>query len=307
MSDPDKLIEQLIEVLDAGIDQFDESVDASQKAMYQKVLELTKDLDISNGKIKPTVKNLRIIRRIKTELEDAILNDKYLKSVDKYLAAYSEVDDIQQKYFSTIDKTFKPSTLYSEVKLLSIELSVENLTRSGLSANVTSKVQDLLVKSVKNGMSYSEMQEAMRNFLLTNENGDGALARYSKQIVTDGLYGYSRAYNALATQDLGLEWYMYVGSLKKASRAFCVKMVEASKSGCMRYIHKSQVAELLKGHICSGNVPLNPKNGLPFGFKDDTTVENFISDHAGGWNCRHKMQPISTSAVPKSVREAVNK
>lgn len=305
MTEGDKLIRDLIDTLDNGIDGFGDSIQSSQRVMYEKVLELTGELELQGGKVKPSVKNLRVIRKIKTELEKAILNDKYKKSIEKYLQAYSEVDNVQQQYFSLIDARFSPGAIFREVRQQAIESVVDKLTESGLRANVTGKVQDILFQQVKEGVSYTELKDQMRTFLTNDQNGDGALARYASQITSDALYGYSRNYTALAADDLGLEWYKYVGSLKKTSRPFCVAMVDAAVNGCMEYIHRSQVDELLKGHICGKQIHINDKTDLPDGFIPGTTAANFISDNAGGYNCQHKMVPVSSFAVPQSYKDKI--
>lgn len=301
----DDLVQELHDVLDGGIDQFDESVQGSQRAMYAKLLELTKELDVTNGKIKPSVKNLRLIRQIKTELEKAILNDKYLKSVDTYLKAFDKAQEIQKQYYTSLDAEFQTGQIFTELRNQAV-LSVSNLlTEQGLSANVTSKVEDLLRQNILSGSSYADMQESMRTFLMNDENGDGALARYSKQITTDAIYTYAANYTQLAVDDLGMEWFVYTGNLIQTSRPFCTAMIDQS-GDCTKFIHISEFPELLKGHVCAVDVSLNKKTGLPDGFRADTSTANFIS-YRGGYNCRHKLMAVSDAIVPQKYWDKIGR
>lgn len=297
----DLLISELIHVLDSSIDSFNSSVPAIERGMYSRVLELIKELDLSNGRVKVTAKNMRILGSLKQELNNAILNKSFEKKIGELVKAYDKVESVQSQYFSTVAASFSPGAIFKEVKKQAIQSVRDGLAESGLSYNVTSKVQGILKQNITTGGRFTDLTEQMRAFLIDDKTGEGALARYSKQIVFDGLQQYSATYTQLATDDLGLNFFKYVGTLKETSREFCRTLIEA-KNGCMPYIHRSQFSELLRGEICGHQVELNKKTDLPEGMKKETTVDN-LQLLRGGWSCGHQLIPVSSAIVPKHLRE----
>lgn len=110
--------------------------------------------------------------------------------------------------------------------------------------------------------------------------------------------------NRLFTDDLGAEWFQYVGSVIETTRQFCELLTEKE------YIHKSEIKDILNGYIeIDGKVhecEMNPKTGLPKGLIEGTTEQNF-QVNVGGWNCRHQLIPISELMVPEHIRAKFDK
>lgn len=298
---PQELTDKLTTALDDALDEFHASLEPSQERAYRRVLELSKELEVKNGRLRPSIRNVRLIVKIRKELEDAILNDKYFESIDKLTKVIDEVDNIQSQYFSAVVSSYTPSAVFGELKKQAIQSTIEGLSTAGVSANIGAKLQDILRVNITSGASFKDLSTQLEGFLTDTKSGEGALKKYATTYSTTAIYQYSAQYNQLATNDLGFEWFIYNGGKQKTSRPFCVHMLEAAKSGCMEYIHVSQFPELLKGHICSGNVGLNKKTDLPEGFIEGTTPSNF-QVYRGGWNCRHKLLGVPSALVPKALR-----
>jgi hypothetical protein len=298
---PEQLTDKLTTALDDALDEFHATLEPSQREAYRRITELAKDLELKNGRIRPSIRNVRLIVKIRKELEDAILNDKYFESIDKLVKVIDEVDVIQSQYFSAVVASYTPSAVFSELKKQAIQSTVEGLSTAGISQNIGAKLQDILRVNITSGASFKELSAQLEGFMMDTKTGEGALKKYATTYSTTAVYQYSAQYNQLATNDLGFTWYVYSGGKQKTSRPFCVKMLEAANEGCMKYIHVSQIPELLKGHICSGDVGLNKKTGLPEGFIEGTTPSNF-QVYRGGWNCRHKLLSVPSALVPKELR-----
>jgi hypothetical protein len=173
------------------------------------------------------------------------------------------------------------------------------LTETGIEAGVTDGLRQILMRNIQQGGSLADMTEQLRNYMLTNDTGEGALEKYVKTYSTTAISQYSREYGKTIADDLGLEWYLYTGSLKTTSRQFCIHAVEE------KYIHISEFEELLKGHFRNGSrVSLDRKTGLPQGMMAGTNIDNFIR-RAGGWNCDHGLIAIDESIVPQEVKDQV--
>lgn len=301
MPTSDKLIEKTLSTIDDAVTSFNSSVPATQKKAFAKVVELLNDLDKSNGKVKVTVKNVRLIQRIKKELESIIISNEYKKKVELFVVSFDEVTDLNNQYFSKIATEFEPSTIFQEIKTQSIDAVRENLLTTGMRANIVNKLGDILNQNITTGARMEDLTEQVRIFLTDTKEGDGALVRYAKVYTIDALNQYNAQYTATATDDLGLEWYKYVGSLITTSRPFCNALIDAKKNG-MEYIHRSQFKDLLKGNVNGKRVPLYDKTELPEGMIAGTNEFNFPINR-GGYGCGHQLMPVSSAVVPKELRD----
>ena len=176
---------------------------------------------------------------------------------------------------------------------------------SGVNINVISKVQEILQTNITSGGSYAQMQTEMKAFIQGDAENLGAFNKYANTFVVDGVNTYARTYQTLLTEDLGIEWYMYVGSLLETSRSWCKEMVKK------KYIHKSELSTVLHDNIdgveiCSADIPCNSKTKLPSGMKKDTTPQNLLVN-AGGWNCGHKFIGVDSAIVPQHIKDKIKK
>ena len=292
-----QLLDILTEALSKSTSKFNDQLPAIEKQMYEKVLSLLNELEVSGGKLKVSVKNIRIIGQIKRELNKVILTPKYRQAVDDFINAFDTITDLQTSYFDLINSGYKASSIMLEIKKATIEDVKSNMLDVGINYNVSQKVSDILRQQITSGGKFTDLVEGIRKQMLGD--GEGALQRYAKTYANDSLYTYSRQYHEVFASDLSIEWYRWHGSIMETSRPFCVAMNENTRAGgCLEYIHVSQFDDLLKGHICSDEVALGKKTKLPEGFKKNTTVSNFATN-AGGWNCEHMLIPTPTAAVPK--------
>jgi hypothetical protein len=303
---PEDILFELDNQLLNAVDTFNDGIPKMQEQMLNKVIELTSELDRRNGNIIVSVKNLRIIRSIRKELTDAIVNDDYTKKVDDFVAAFEKVQQTNDQYFAAISTSFSKRELYTEIRKLAVEQTLEGLSAAGIEGEVIVPLADILSKNVTQGGKYTDFVGQVREYLTNTETSKGALDRYAKTYTTDSLYQFSANYNQTITEDLGFVWFQYAGDIQDTSREFCDEMVKARNNGCLKYIHISQFDELLKGRICDKQVEINPRTKLPNGFYNNTTTTNFQT-YRGGWNCRHRLTAVPSAVVPKSLRELYEK
>ena len=258
--------------------------------IYSKLLDELKQLTLySDGSIKNNLENIKRISRIKKELENIVLDKKYLASVSEYLTAFETVEKIQNVYFSKLSSDFTPMKVLAEVKKQAITDTAEMLTKNGVDVNFLNPIKEIIKTNITSGGSYAELTEQLRKEILGTPDLDGKLMKYAQQVTTDAINQYSAQYMKIITDDLGLVWFRYVGSLIKTSRPFCVALVKKS------YVHKDEFPEILKGNIDGKKVSLA-------GLNANTTPDNF-QILRGGWNCGHQLISISTESVPKKLQE----
>jgi len=289
------MIDDVIKSISQAETDFDRTAAKAQKIALDKVLTLTKELDTKNGRIIPNAKNLKTVARLRKMLEGAIFSREYKQSVDKLSKSFETIESGMTGYYSTLSDKLPAREKYTIMRGQAVENAVTGLSQAGIEANVTGRIREMLLTSVTTGARYNDMVEQMRTHLTDTPDQTGALRRYSQTYVTTALSQYVGQYNKMMSDDLGLEWYAYRGSLKATSRPFCTLLVKKE------WVHVSELPDLIKGKIDGEQVPIYEKTGLPAGMISGTTTDNLIVN-CGGWNCDHNFYPVIEKRVPESVR-----
>lgn len=299
----EELQQKIIGEIDSSIQSFNDGVPSLEKAMYERILSSLRGLDIKDGVIQNNAKNLRIISELDRSLEGAILNPEYLKQVKGFIQSFSTVGQYQSQYFNMIQNGWKPNEALANLKNIAVDTTLESLTETGIKGNVVNKIRDLLTTNITSGGKYSDLIAQVSEFVVSSKDNPGVLQRHVGQVTIDSLHTYARTYDKMVSDDLGLEWFMYTGSLIETSRCFCQAMVKK------KYFHKSEVSKILSGDFqeyadldCSGS----SSTGLPAGMIDGTNESNFFV-RAGGYRCGHKIAPVISSIVPAEIRRRFEK
>ena len=304
-----KSFHPIFDIIDGASADFDKVVEASEKKILQETLSLIKGLETdAQGNIKTTISNLKKIGVIKTRLTKIANNKQFLAGVAKLIGAFDKIYNEQKKYFDSLSSNFVAHTNYHMgasskfelMKSIAAQNVANNLTGAGLSANVTGKISDMLLRAVTTGAKYSDIVSEMHAYLLSTETSQGALSKYAKTYAVTALGQYTGQNNKLVTDDLGCEWFMYTGSTIETTREFCAHMTKK------KYIHISEFADILAGKIDGHECAIYDKTGLPYGLIEGTTPENFLVN-VGGWNCRHQLVPIAKEMVPAEIRAKFEK
>ncbi len=185
---------------------------------------------------------------------------------------------------------FKKKDIYDEILEFSKQQAAFNLLDSGVDVNFLEQILARLNSNVQIGSNIDDLIADLKEFITGGEEGVGALQRYVTQVSSDSLTQFNATYNQTITQDLGIEWYKYVGTRIENTRPFCVHHAN-------KYYHKKEVELLGAGKELDGR-PLS-QDELKGRIKGTNSSNIFIN--RGGWNCRHQFSPISARFVPKSV------
>lgn len=304
MAQPDKILEQLQDLIQERIDQFNGNLPAVQQSAFNAILDLTSELEVgSDRRIKPSIKNVKLIAKIKQELQKIIGKTDFEASLDDLVKTYDDITRLQNSYFTSLIGKFKVPKVLDEIRNLSIEATKDAFSEDALAVNVIDPIRDILVKNITQGGSRDEFLEEVRAYILGKEGEEeGRLLKYSKTYTTTALNQYSRNYGSTLSDDLGFQWYQYIGTNKDTTRPFCLKLTEAKRNGCMEYIHKSQFEDLVKGIICGEQVPIYEKYNLPQGMIEGTNASN-LRVNAGGWNCNHDFAGVPDVLVPQKYKD----
>ena len=126
-----------------ALSKFDKAIPGLQGKVYAEMLEQVKRLDIRDGRIAVTVKNLSILNSIKGKLNRIILNDEYRGEIKDFAKAFNDVYKLQAEYWRGIESTFKPRPLLKAIRNQSITDVVKGLT-DGIGANVSDALINIL-------------------------------------------------------------------------------------------------------------------------------------------------------------------
>ncbi len=308
MAQGNKEIQAVLKTIGDGLITWNEAMPKIQEQIYRRLLIFQKELIVQGDTITNSVKNIKLLSRLKSDIEAIIFDDSdYLEAVTKFAKLYDKVNDLNYVYFKALEKKFKPPKVIEAVKEQSISIVLDGLTEAGMNVNLTTPIREMINTYVTTGGSYSKLTKELNNYIngYQSEAGtiDGALVKYTKVLTTDAIHQYVATVNEVVSSDLGYEWYRYVGSNIKTTRTFCKALTQK------QYYHRSELPQIIKGNFAEFKEmkgKIYDKTGLPQGMIDDTNTSNFQT-YRGGYNCGHQAYPIPTALVPKDILQTLNK
>lgn len=287
--------EDIVNAIDDAVDKFGAKTPELEHRLMSLLDNAVKELEVKNGRILSNINNLKLINTLKRKLAKLILNNGYLKEVKGFTQAFDKVAEAQKIYFSEFNSKFTPLKMAPIVTDMAIDSAIDSLTESGINASVTKPIMDMLKTSVTSGGSYADLTRNLHDNLISSDGKPSILDRHLRTVTTDAINQFNGQSLNLYSEDLGLEWYRYVGGKKTTSREFCSYLVKKE------WIHKSELSAILNGLIDEHQCKINPKTNLPLGMIAGTNANNFIVNR-GGYNCGHKLIPVPKEIVPQSIR-----
>lgn len=292
-TESNKIIQEIIDSISVHVESFIDGLPKAQRALFSEIVNLSKDFIIPARTVKDQAYNLKLIGKIDDKIKEILITKEYQKSVDEYLEAFDEVSELQNKYFASISEGFKVTTLLKELKKNAIDSAIEKLTGDEIHGKVAGEISDILRRGVNTSKSYSSILDEVNKYISGDKQKDGVLKKKYQSFVNDSINVFAAEYTKAVSADLGLRWFVYVGSLKTTSRDLCKALI-AAKGSCMPYIHESQLNDVASGIICGETVSTQ-------GLYPNTNGANF-QQVRGGYNCGHQLFPVSEFAVPKELR-----
>ena len=174
-------LQDVIETLDNAADSFESIATKEQKKIYDEVLTLTKDLETdASGKVKQSIQNLKRLTLIKAKLSALSKDKEWAAGISHFLDYFGILQKKQNEYYSS---HFPEATLSAKAKeknelmrQMAVQNTIDALMGDGLKANVTDKLNDILLRAVTSGAKFADLQEELRAHLLGKDGGQGAFA-----------------------------------------------------------------------------------------------------------------------------------
>lgn len=291
-------IQAILKKIQKSIDAFQSSIPGVQRDVYDGMVKLVKDLDMKDGRLGATVKNVKTIGRLQARIEEIILSQPYIDRVKTFLNTFDAIALLQNNYFKGLVEDFSAPKVLEEVQKQSVDATIEGLTEAGIHGSVIPGVQDILRLNITTGGTFPQLLGQMRDYIIGTPEVPGAILQHTQQITTDSLNQFSAQYNQVVTDDLGLVWFQYVGSLLETSRPLCKALVEK------KWVHRSELDKIVHGDFAEFKAQggkLNKKTGLPQGMIPGTNKYNFPI-YRGGYNCGHQLVPVHELVVPDFIK-----
>ena len=94
-------LKDLQKTVDSQIDDLEMDIPNIQKNILSRLKLVVKNLELDKqGKIKPTMKNIKLINKI--DLRDLIFTDKYTKAVSDFAGGFDEIAEKTDKLYADI-------------------------------------------------------------------------------------------------------------------------------------------------------------------------------------------------------------
>lgn len=294
----DKTARQLLEQIDKAVTGFQKGIPAIEAGVVETLLDLLKELDTQGGRLLNTVANLKRMLKIKYTLERLIINEGYKQDVQTFMEAFTVIESLHLEYFKQFNQKFTPSKTLPIIKELTVSKTLNDLIGQGLQNNIIDEVGDILQQNITSGGSYASLTKQLDQSIAGTKDQDGMLTRYTRTITTDAINQYSAQYHETIAADLNFDWGRYVGSNLTTTREFC-ELLTAKE-----WVHRSELPEIVKGHIDGHSCKLSKSTGLPLGMIPGTDASNF-KVRRGGYNCGHQFFWTPSSAVPADIKARI--
>ena len=292
MTELEKIIRKKIDRLDSVPNKFSNTIGNSQKKIFEELLVLLESLDRKEGLIVLSNSNFIKVDQIADRLTKAVFDTDYKGALKNFVSEFSTQAEITDQFFKASFKDFEPSELYKNVLKSSQKKTLNLLSSEAVGKNFIEPVKEILSTSVTTGQSFTDAVKSLRVFIEGNENIEGTLERYVKQVAKDAFSVSDRQYTQTITNDLEIEWYVYRGGLVSDSRPFCI-MNNA------HYFHKKEIEDFGNGIDVDGSKLTSDE--LKGRIKGTNSSTIFV--YCGGYSCNHSWLPVSIEIVPADVIE----
>lgn len=217
-----------------------------------------------SGTIDNTANNINRISGLIENYRAVIFTPEFTSNISALLFKhYQQIAKLQQEYFLKAEQVSGNIKLLNALQSNALTTTITDLQYAGVN---TTGLNRVLSASVSDNLTLSQAGR------LIKQNVPGELTRYANEIVTDSLYQYERNVTKVVTNDLGLQHYYYSGTVRETTRPFC-----KTRSG--NAYTETEVRSWGKLGDWAGKI--------------EGTNEKTIFTYLGGYNCRHRLLPIT--------------
>lgn len=286
MPSVDKKILSGFSIMDDAEFELLDSVKTAGELLFEEIVKLFENIDISNGKLRTTPKAEEFLMSLDKRIADALVKSGYNKGVANFVPNF---DLITQNVIEIQDKLNKINIKAKDLQpfqKVAVSDTVDALAGSGVSKSFIAPIRQALYRNIMLGSTVAETEALIRAYTISKEGQDSVLLRYVKQVATDSMGQYKGLIQTNISNELNLNSMRYVGSIMVDSRAQCAKWVN---DGVIKLdsSFENEITNALNGTLFYDVAGKEKKSsGMILG----TNLSNILVNR-GGWNCRHEGIP----------------
>lgn len=283
-----KLTEEKIRLIENSPNKFYSSVAKEQEKLLKELNKLLGELDTKDGVILVNNANLEKIDSITKKIKKSFYKKGgYVDSVDVFVTEMDEVKTLTDQYYKEGFGAFngaKATALYKTKRSNTIEVLS---AISSMDSAIFNPIKQTISDGVTNGTTYKELIDNISLTVTGNDEVDGKLQKYAKQIAGDAFSTTERNYTKEIAGVFNVQFYRYTGGEVTDTRCFC-----GERNG--NYYHVNEIISWGNGENIGGGC------GYPWqGMYKETNSGNIMS-WLGGYNCKHSLIPVSLILVPEA-------
>lgn len=293
MASFDSLVNQKIKLFESVPDKLATAAIKTQAEIWRKIRPILDDMDVSSaGNIEQTEGNIRRIGLIADELKKVLAGSEYKEAVRAFLGSIDEGVQLTNEIARTFESAFEPTEVQKQLLQISKQNAINTFFGAGLDARFTQPFLEQLTTNIAARAPLREAVVALEGIVTGTEANDGRLLANIKTTATTAQAVADRSYSAAVNDELGIEWFEYLGGEIDTTRPFC----ENREGGIY---HRKEIEAWGAGKNSAG---INDIRDGTWAGRIDGTDSKSIFTLVGGWNCRHYLVPVPERKVPDTVK-----
>ena len=294
MASFEQLVKDKVKLLENVPEEIATAAIKAQRDAWRKIAPMLAEMDVDdNGNIAQTEDNIRRIGLITDELNKSLAGGEYKDAVQKFLGSIDEgvqlTDDIAKK----IDSSFEPDNVQRQLLAISKQNAINAFFGSGLRENVSVPFLEQLTANVAARAPLNQAVKALQGVIEGTDANDGRLLANVRNAAGTAQAIADRSYAAAVNEQIGVEYYQYLGGEIATTRPFC-----AHREG--KIFHRKEIEAWGNGENSAGINDI--RNGTWAG-RIEGTDSKTIFTFLGGWGpCRHFLVPVIVNRVPADVK-----
>jgi len=264
-------------------------VEKAQKRLFPQIVDILRQLQVdSAGNIILNASNLTLASDVKALVQDILSQSEYITAVREFAIQMSEQGKVSNELFAKAFDGFTPAPIAEALLKTTQRNAVDLMVNAIGNQRFADVVRENIETAISSNAGFTETVRQLQAIVTGDEEVDGKLLQYNKQIAHDTFAIADRNYTSAVSEELEAEWFFYSGSEIETTRPFC-----SSRHNQYFYYREIEQWPEIAGDW-AGRIP--------------GTNSSTIYSYAGGYNCRHSIIPVSIRRVPpRKVLEAIEK
>lgn len=226
-----QISKRIADGIGSDIDALDRELVKLQRQLFELIVaEFLTGFDTDSGSLKPTAANFARVAALDRVFDRFRRSDmgKTLKEyVDKLLVLVGNVSDYFRAGFapSRVDRIAQSNAVIESVLGIKDGKVIPGgyLDRLARMEEVRNTLKSYMVTAITNRTSLRDLTRGLSVLVSGTADADGTLQRYYRQYAYDTFNQVREVKARQFAEGLGLEWFIYQGSVIETSRKFCKK------------------------------------------------------------------------------------